>query len=55
MVLRPDVRRFEERKESDGSCRKCGCTMVFLPDDRRKGFCFECFDPYEANEDFFKG
>jgi hypothetical protein len=28
--------------------------MVFLPDDKRSGFCFDCYDPYEAMENFFR-
>ncbi len=45
--LRPDMRHFRDRGESAGTCRKCGCAMVLLPDDRRDGFCFDCYDPYE--------
>lgn len=48
MRLRPDIRHFRDREESAGSCRKCGCALVFLPDDKRNGFCFDCFDPYEG-------
>ncbi|MFQ6060540.1 MAG: hypothetical protein ACE5KV_04465 [Thermoplasmata archaeon] len=54
MILRPDARHFEDRRESSGSCRKCGCRLVFLPDDKRKGFCFECYDPYEVGSYFFR-
>jgi len=50
MMLRPDARRFKEEEDMTGSCRKCGCRLVFLPDDKRRGFCFECFDPYEIRE-----
>ncbi|MCK4444853.1 MAG: hypothetical protein KAW09_09930 [Thermoplasmata archaeon] len=48
MKLRPDVRQFSDRNESAGVCRKCGCTIILLPEDKRNGFCFDCFDPYEG-------
>jgi hypothetical protein len=48
MRLRPDMRHFSRREESAVNCRKCGCALVVLPDDKRDGFCFDCFDPYEA-------
>lgn len=53
MRLRPDIRRFEDVSDSAGSCRKCGCTMIFLPDDKRSGFCFDCYDPYQVTRSFF--
>ncbi len=53
MRLRPDIRRFEDVSDSAGSCRKCGCAMVFLPDDMRSGFCFDCYDPYQVTVSFF--
>jgi len=46
--LRPDVRRFSEGGDRFGRCRKCGARIVLLPDDRRQGFCFDCFDTLEV-------
>jgi len=46
--LRPDVRRFSEGGDRFGHCRKCGARIVLLPDDRRQGFCFDCFDSLEV-------
>lgn len=54
MRLRPDVRRFSRKGDSVGRCRKCGCGLVLLPDDKRNGFCFDCYDPYEVTESYFK-
>jgi len=45
--LRSDVRRFNEGGDRFGHCRKCGTRIVLLPDDRRQGFCFDCFDSLE--------
>lgn len=42
--IRPDVRSFENSADMFGRCRKCGCQLVVLPDDRRFGFCFDCLD-----------
>ena len=42
--IRPDIRRFENPDDSCGRCRKCGRTLVVLPEDRRFGFCFDCLD-----------
>ena len=48
MDLRPDLRHVafpvDETFESHTTCRKCGATLVVLPEDRRQGFCFDCFD-----------
>jgi len=46
--LRPDVRRFSEGGDRFGRCRKCGARIVLLPDDRRQGFCFDCYDTLEV-------
>ena len=46
--LRPDVRRFAERWDRYGTCRKCGTRIVVLPDDRRQGYCFDCYDSLEV-------
>jgi len=46
--LRPDVRRFSDGGDRLARCRKCGARIVLLPDDRRQGFCFDCFDTLEV-------
>ncbi|MFQ6107407.1 MAG: hypothetical protein ACE5QF_07470 [Thermoplasmata archaeon] len=46
MRLRPDTRKFTDDSERKGACRKCGCRLIFLPRDRRNGYCFECFDNF---------
>jgi hypothetical protein len=47
--LRPDARRFASPDERLMRCRHCGTRLVVLPDDRRQGFCFDCFDLLDAN------
>jgi len=42
--IRTDVRTFENPLDMYGHCRKCGCHLVVLPDDRRYGYCFDCLD-----------
>ena len=49
-MLQPDNRHFGERVDAYGACRKCGCNLIILPDDRRQGFCFDCFDPLTVDE-----
>ncbi len=47
MDIRPDLRhRVYSVNEFDNHlfCRKCGTSLVVLPDDRRHGFCFDCTD-----------
>ena len=44
MVIRPDIRAFEDFADMHGQCRKCGTSLVMLPDDRRMGYCFDCLD-----------
>ncbi|MFO7619603.1 MAG: hypothetical protein R6W91_08160 [Thermoplasmata archaeon] len=44
LSIRADIRAFEDPVDMFGRCRKCGCQMVILPDDRRCGFCFDCLD-----------
>ena len=44
MVIRPDIRAFENFADMHGQCRKCGTSLVMLPDDRRMGYCFDCLD-----------
>ena len=44
MVIRPDIRAFDNCTDMHGQCRKCGSPLVMLPDDRRMGYCFDCLD-----------
>ncbi|HLA46001.1 MAG TPA: hypothetical protein VJ207_00325 [Thermoplasmata archaeon] len=46
--LRPDIRRFSESGDRSARCRKCGTRIVLLPDDRRQGYCFDCYDTLEV-------
>ena len=48
-MLRPDVRAFKNRGDGYDRCRRCGVSLVVLPDDRRQGYCFDCFDPLETS------
>jgi len=41
--LQPDKRVFSEEKEKLVSCVTCGTDLVVLPNDRRRGHCFDCF------------
>jgi hypothetical protein len=50
MKLRLDTRRFSNATDRDGSCRKCGCQLILLPRDRRRGYCFDCFDPLPVDD-----
>ena len=47
-LLRPDFRRLEE--DAATTCRRCGTRLVVLPEDRRLGYCFNCFDPSEVHD-----
>ena len=49
MVIRPDIRAFENYADMHGECRKCGNPLVMLPDDRRMGYCFDCIDLLEIS------
>ncbi|MBI4416717.1 MAG: hypothetical protein HY557_07020 [Euryarchaeota archaeon] len=46
--LRPDVRPAAEPEERVATCRRCGVRLVVLPEDRRLGFCFDCYDPSDV-------
>ena len=46
--LRPDVRRLAESEDRASSCRRCGVRIYVLPEDRRRGFCYDCYDPSEV-------
>jgi len=45
--LRPDRRRFRDAEDGRSACRRCGGTLLLLPEDRRLGYCFDCYDPSE--------
>jgi len=47
-VLRPDFRQSSEPDERQAKCRRCGARMFVLPEDRRLGYCFDCYDPSEV-------
>ncbi|MBI5000504.1 MAG: hypothetical protein HZB92_03110 [Euryarchaeota archaeon] len=36
------------RSETACRCRRCGTAVKVLPDDRRMGYCFDCFDPIDV-------
>ena len=46
-MINPDGRRFAYPEDRQGLCRKCGTKLVLLPNDKRHGYCFDCFDPLE--------
>jgi len=50
MQLRPDVRRIADPGERLSTCRRCGVRLHVLPDDRRFGYCFDCYDPSEVRD-----
>ncbi|MEK6851370.1 MAG: hypothetical protein AABY30_02405 [Candidatus Thermoplasmatota archaeon] len=50
-VLRSDVRRSSEPDEGRTTCRRCGTPIVVLSEDRRLGYCFDCYDPSEVHAD----
>ncbi len=47
--LRADLRQFPEHDEGLSTCRRCGVRLYLLPEDRRLGYCFDCFDPSEIH------
>lgn len=49
MIIRPDIRKFDDASDSHGHCRKCGRTLALLPDDMRMGYCFDCIDFLEIS------
>lgn len=48
--LKPDTRRLSQGGDRDGHCRKCHARIVLSPDDRRQGFCFDCYDSLELRK-----
>jgi len=45
-----DTRRTVSPTEGVTTCRKCGCTIIVLPNDKRHGFCYDCYDPLENDD-----
>ena len=43
MLLFADSRRFAAAEEGYSRCVFCDRELVLLPDDRRRGACFDCF------------
>lgn len=44
MLLFADSRRFPASEERYGRCVFCDKELVLLPDDRRRGACFDCLE-----------
>jgi hypothetical protein len=42
MLLFADQRSFPNADERFSRCQFCGREIVLLPDDRRRGACFDC-------------
>jgi hypothetical protein len=42
MLSSSDARSFETADDRLGSCLFCGRALVLLPEDRRRGSCFDC-------------
>lgn len=49
MIVKHDERHFEDFADRDTVCRSCGTRIIALPADKRKGYCFDCFDPLEVS------
>lgn len=47
------MRRVSDGGDRNGHCRRCGARIVLLPDDRRQGFCFDCYDSLEVKSSVF--
>ena len=52
-MLRPDFRRAPGTDDTESWCRRCGVRLYVLPEDRRLGYCFDCFDPSEVRPEFY--
>ena len=44
MLLFADSRRFSSSEERLSRCVFCDKDLVLLPDDRRRGACFDCLE-----------
>ena len=47
-LLRPDIRRFSKGEDRTYRCRRCGFRVCARPEDRRAGYCFDCFDTLQV-------
>src|SRR3989442_1953118 len=47
--IHPDMRRLSDGGGREARCRKCHVRIVVLPDDRRQGYCFDCYDSLEIH------
>jgi len=47
--IHPDMRRLSDGGDREARCRKCHVRVVVLPDDRRQGYCFDCYDSLEIH------
>ena len=47
-MLASDERKYDDAEDKEGACRTCGSRLILLPNDRRQGYCFDCFDPLEV-------
>jgi len=48
--LKPDTRRLSQGGDREGRCRRCHARIVLSPDDRRQGYCFDCYDSLEVHK-----
>jgi hypothetical protein len=45
--LKPDTRTLSQGGDREARCRRCHARIVLSPDDKRMGFCFDCYDSME--------
>jgi hypothetical protein len=43
-MLTSDTRKYEDPEDMVGACRTCGTSLILLPNDKRQGYCFDCYD-----------
>lgn len=48
VLLRPDIRTFIPGEDRIYRCRRCGYRVCARPEDRRAGYCFDCYDPLQV-------
>jgi len=49
--LKPDTRRLSQGGDREARCRRCQAKIVLSPEDRRQGYCFDCFDALELRRE----
>ena len=49
VTLRPDIRAFVPGEDRTYRCRRCGMRVFARPEDRRSGYCFDCYDPLQSS------